>query len=82
MASAAPTFDGAGDASVFDGPFCISRLSPCLFKLVEADPYGQAPFCFAITGKDKIVVVDTGTGAAGASLREVLDRQINPSKLP
>lgn len=82
MASAGSTFTGAGDASVFDGLFCISRLSPSLFKLVEADPYGQAPFCFAIIGKDKVVVVDTGTGAAGASLREVLDRQVNPGKLP
>tara|TARA_Y100000780_G_scaffold214404_1_gene216073 strand:- start:811 stop:1059 length:249 start_codon:yes stop_codon:yes gene_type:complete len=82
MASASSTFAGAGEASVFDGPFCISRLSPCLFKLVEADPFGQAPFCFAIIGSDKVVVVDTGTGAAGASLREVLDRQLNPGRLP
>ena len=82
MAAAGSTFSGAGEATVFDGPFCISRISPNLFKLVEADPYGQAPFCFAITGKDKVVVIDTGTGAAGASLREVLDRQINSTKLP
>jgi glyoxylase-like metal-dependent hydrolase (beta-lactamase superfamily II) len=80
-ATGVSSFHGGDDAMVMDGKFTIKRLSECVFQVVEGDRFGQLPFAYAIVGADKIVVVDTGTGSSG-NLCEVLDRQLNPSKLP
>jgi len=82
MATAVSSFATAGGETVSDGAFTISRLSPWLYRLVEMDPYGQIPFMFAIVGDDKVVIVDTGTGAGGSELKSTIDRHINPGGLP
>lgn len=78
---AVASFASVDNVTICEGNLTIERLSPWLYKVVEADPYGQLPFMFAIKGHDKIVVIDTGTGA-GSSIREFLDKHINAKGLP
>jgi hypothetical protein len=78
---AVASFASADSVTITDGNLTIQRLSKWLYKVVEADPFGQMPFMFAIVGHDKIVVIDTGTGA-GSSFRACLDKHINQSGLP
>lgn len=66
---------------IMDGSFTIERLSGVLFKVVEADRFGQLPFFFVIVGPARIAVIDTGTGSSG-DVRALLDKHINPGKLP
>jgi glyoxylase-like metal-dependent hydrolase (beta-lactamase superfamily II) len=40
------------------------RLSSSVWSVVEDDPFGQFPFLYIIMGKDKCIVIDTGTGFA------------------
>ena len=40
----------------------LEQLSSSVWKVVEDDPYGQYPFLYVIMGKDKCVLIDTGTG--------------------
>ena len=52
----------AAAASADDGGaiFNAERLSPAVWKIVEADRYGQFPFIYVIMGVDKCIVFDTG----------------------
>jgi hypothetical protein len=36
------------------------QIGPFVWKVVEADPYGQFPFLYVIIGIDKCVLIDTG----------------------
>jgi|MDSY01.1.fsa_nt_gb hypothetical protein len=62
------------------GCFTIERLSQKTYKVVQDDGFGQYPFAYAILGADKIVVIDTLVGRGG--FRRLLDRYVNPQRLP
>jgi glyoxylase-like metal-dependent hydrolase (beta-lactamase superfamily II) len=58
----------------------VERLSATVWKIVEADRFGQLPFLYVILGTDKCVLFDTGCG--GGDLRALVDSRINTTRLP
>eukprot|EP00750_Incisomonas_marina_P013007 INCI17200.1.p1 GENE.INCI17200.1~~INCI17200.1.p1 ORF type:complete len:246 (+),score=31.27 INCI17200.1:188-925(+) len=72
----------AAAASADDGGaiFNAERLSPAVWKIVEADRYGQFPFIYVIMGVDKCIVFDTGCDTG--NLRGFIDHHINTTRLP
>ena len=66
--------------SVTDGKFTLERLSSRVWKIVEADPYGQFPFIYVVLGGDKCILIDTGCG--GGNLRAFVDLHVNRERLP
>jgi len=64
-----------------EGVYTSEELIPKrVWKVVEADPYGQYPFLYIILGVDKCVVFDTGTGCG--DFKGFVDKNINTASLP
>ena len=60
--------------------FHLDRLSARVWKIVEADRFGQYPFVYVVMGADKCAVIDTGCG--GGDLRAFIDAHVNTARLP
>ena len=60
--------------------FTAERVSERVVKIVEADTSGQYPFLYVIEGRDRVVVIDTGTGAR--NFKAYVDAHYNPAGKP
>lgn len=75
-----PPAPGPGGASFNAGVYTMEQIHPRIWKVVEADPYGQYPFLYVIMGADKCIVIDTGTGCG--NFKGFVSEHINTTSLP
>jgi len=71
---------GMAGSALNEGVYNSEQIHPRIWKVVEADPYGQYPFLYVILGKDKCIVIDTGTGCG--DFKRFVSTHINTASLP
>ena len=70
---------GSGQAAS-EGAFTLEQLSETVWKVVEADRFGQFPFLYVIMGPSKCAVIDTGCDSD--NYKAFLDKHVNPDGKP
>ena len=80
-AAAVAVGGAAGSAGYVSDLFtCEEICTASIWKVVEADSYGQYPFIYVLLGATHCIVIDTGCGTG--NLKEFIDANINRESRP